>query len=322
MIISRAPFRISYVGGGTDFEDYYRQDYGTVISTTIDKYIYVILNKKFDDRIYVRYSQSECVDRVDDLKHSLVREAMRMFGIEKGVEIVTISDIPAAGSGLGSSSSLAAALLLAFAKYQNRNLGKRELAEMTCKLEIDILKEPIGRQDQYAVVYGGFNIITFRPYNIIEIEQDWLSRKHWLNKASLLFYLGNGRKSGEILIDHKNSIKNKRKILNKQRDLVQKFKLWLNGQGEIELGGEIVSRNWQYKKEMTSQASNEEIENIINRALKAGACGAKVCGAGGGGFLLVICCPEKQAKVREVLGNLVELKFNFSENGAGIVYAD
>ena len=324
MLISRAPFRISYVGGGTDFEDYYKYGYGNVISTAIDKFIYVTINKKFDHKIYVRYSQRECVNRVADLKHSIVREVLKLHNIENSIEIVTISDVPSAGSGLGSSSSLTAALLAGMARFQGNELSKYELAEKTCDFEIKLLQQPIGKQDQFAVCFGGLNLITFAANGIIDVlnltESSDQNRLTWLKSATMLFYLNNGRKSGDILHSHKSSIETKCNVLDRQRDLVGYFKRWLEGDYNIAYAGKLVSDSWMLKKAITPQASNDDIDSIIYSALQAGACGAKVCGAGSGGFMMVICDPQKQDAVRDTLNVLHELVFNFEPNGVDVIF--
>lgn len=319
MIITRTPFRISYVGGGTDFKDYYKHGFGNVISTTIDKYIYVTLIPKFDGRVYLRYSKVESLDTVSELEHDIVRETLKLYEIPTGVEITMTSDIPARGSGLGSSSSLTTAMIRALIEYTNkRKLERYEIAEMACNIEIDTLKQPIGKQDQYAAAFGGFNKILFTDYEISMVGYS-NDRVRWLNRATLLFYLGNGRKSGDILCNHQKAIPNKINILDKQRDLVNDFDEWLLGSGELSIPGKLVSKSWKYKKQMTPGATNSFIDDCIDKVLNAGAYGAKVCGAGNGGFLMVICEPDDKDKIINVLNDLKWLDFGFERHGVTLM---
>lgn len=327
MIISKTPFRVSFTGGGTDFEDYYKVRDGKVISTTIDKYIYVMVKEGFLDRIHLRYSGTEEVSDLDNLKHNIVREALRLTGINKKVEIVITSDIPVKGSGLGSSSALAVGILNALYAYKGYNTSPRFLAEMACKLEIEILKSPIGKQDQYAANLGGLNFITFKSKEI-EVKNLLTTANYekikWLQGSSMLFYLGKGRSSFEILSEHKNTIKDKIKTLDKQGQLTEQFFEWLHSEdtGVNRIAGELINLSWKYKVEMTPQATNGKIDKIIDIAIQSGAYGAKVCGAGGGGFLLIICEKEKQHSVRQALNYLTELNFTFEKEGSKIIYAD
>lgn len=322
MIITRTPLRVSFVGGGTDFEEYYSQHGGEVISATINKYIYVTVNRKFDGKIHVRYADVECVSRIDDLKHHIAREALRLAGVERGVEIAIISDVPAHGSGLGSSSALAVGLLQALFYYMGNKLSPRGLAELASALEIQKLHSPIGRQDQYAAAYGGLNHIKFlrggRP-DVVNLNLS--ARLGWLGQACHLFYL-NGRDANGILAAHKMAIPQKEEILKRQKNLVVPFAAWLAGEGpENALAGDLVSQSWAHKKAMTPQATNSRIDKLIKDAMNAGALGAKVCGAGAGGFLLVICEPSRAEAVRQALP-LAEMKFDFENNGATIIYAE
>ena len=325
MIISKTPLRISFVGGGTDFEDYYLSRKGSVVSTSINKHIYVAINRKFDNKIHLRYSELECVDDVDSLKHNIVREAMKMAGIDKGVEIVIISDIPTQGSGLGSSSCLSVGLLNAFFRYKGYTMSAKELAEKACVLEIERLGSPIGKQDQYATAYGGLNLIDFSSDRITVsnlYKYGVSSKLSWLKKSSMLFYL-NGRSSNSILQRHKETILTNLDTLEEQRRLVPLFVNWISsGKGDFISPGKLISRSWECKKKITPDASSVKIEGILSDIQKVGGLGGKLCGAGGGGFLLVICDSVLQHKVRQVVTGLLELPFSFEQEGSRIVYAD
>ena len=328
MIVTKTPLRVSFVGGGSDFSDYYKIKEGGVISTTIDKHIYVTIAKKFDNKVHLRYSDLECVDNISQLKHNLVREALKLTGITKGIEIVTISDIPTTGSGLGSSSSMAVGLLKALYTYKGFNIDTASLAKQACDLEIEILKSPMGKQDQYAASLGGLNLITFKSNESVKIDNLLVTANYekikWLQNSSMLFYLGKGRSSFEILSEHKNTIKAKMDILDKQSRLTEQLYEWLHTEdtGVNRIVGELINLSWKYKVEMTPQATNNTINRIICMVMQSGAYGAKVCGAGGSGFLLVICEREKQHFVRQALNHLTELNFNFENEGAKVIYAD
>ena len=325
MIISRTPLRISFCGGGTDFEDYYKINGGAVISTTINKYVYVTIAKKFDGKIHLRYSEIECVDNINQLRHNLIREALRLIGIVEGVEIVIISDAPMTGCGLGSSSSLSVSSLMAFSAYRGFNICGESLTKQACDLEIKILGSPIGKQDQYAVSFGGFNLLIFESNEEVIVNSLSTAKKEkvkWLQDSSMLFYLGKGHSSSEALAEHKNNIKSKMNILDCQIELVNHFYNWLHGDEPNHVAGEIINLNWKYKIEMSPKATNNDINEIIAKILQSGAYGAKVCGAGSSGFLLIICEEEKQKFVRKSLNFLTELDFSFEDEGTKIIYHD
>ena len=325
MIITRTPFRISYVGGGTDFRDYFERDGGAVISTTINKYIYITVNHKFDDNIHFRYSKVESVGNVDELNHMIGREALKMEGIEKGVEIVVISDVPTHGTGLGSSSSLSVGLFKALHKYKGQDMSKEEQAEKAAILEINILKSPIGIQDQYATSFGGFNLIYFPNIGDVHVKnlnQIYNKKIAWLNEVTMLLYL---KDIDESKNRHFERGVDKRILnLDKQKALVGDFITWLHGkqkENDIETVGRFVTNSWEYKKRVNPQATTNYIDSIIESILHLGATGAKLCGAGGRGFLMVICDKEKrQNLVRSI--NVSEMKFNFETEGAKIIYED
>lgn len=326
MIIARTPLRISYVGGGTDFEDYYKISSGAVISTTINRYIYVTLNHKFDNKIHLRYSEFECVDHIEELKHNLVKEALRLTGITKAIEIVTISDIPTKGSGLGSSSALAVGLLNSLYAYKGYLAGPDFLANQACNLEIDNLGSPIGRQDQYPAAYGGVNYIEFND-NGIKVNNLYHTANYHkiklLEESTMLFYLGEGHSSNDILSEHKAGINDKIGILNQQKGLVNELNIWLHSNDDtgIEVVGKLVNLSWEYKQLMTPSIKDAYTDNIIDIVLKVSE-GVKICGAGKNGFMLVICRKDKQHIVRKLLNHLKELEVKYERNGSKIVYTD
>ena len=319
MIVVQAPLRLSFLGGGTDFEDYYLRHGGAVLSTAIDKCVFVIVKERFDDLIYVNYSKKEIVDKVDDLKHDLVRESMKLTGIDHGIEITTLADIPSEGTGLGSSSSLTVALLQAFHTYQNRIQPSEVLAQQACHVEISVLGSPIGKQDQYAAAYGGINFIEFGKDIKLEHLKLPLMKRKQLNHNFLLFFTGITRKASTILTEQKSNITGKIDVLSGMRDMAYEGRSALI-EGQFDALGEIMHRGWLLKKQMASNVSNGQIDEMYEAARKAGALGGKVAGAGGGGFLLLYCPRNKQDDVRAALSGLRELPFHFEQDGSKVIF--
>ncbi len=323
MIISRTPLRVSFAGGGTDLKAFYQHEPGAVTSTTIQKYIYVTVNKKFDDKIRVSYSNTEIVDNVDQLKHGLVREAMKFTGIDSGIEITTIADIPSKGTGLGSSSSLTVGLLNALYAYKGVTKSRRTLAEEACKIEIEILGEPIGKQDQYIAAFGGIQHIQFNPDGNVYVDPVIcpVEVKRKLESNLLLFYTGITRKSSSILTEQTEKTKDKMEVLQQMKALSEKVRDSLNEQ-DLDMVGKALHEGWLMKRQLASGISNLEIDNYYEAAIKAGALGGKVLGAGGGGFILVYCSPEHQDKVRQALGELSETAIKLEPQGSKIIYVE
>jgi D-glycero-alpha-D-manno-heptose-7-phosphate kinase len=314
---------MSFAGGGSDLPAYYRRKAGSVVSTAIDKYIYITVNKKFDDLVRVSYSKTELVGSTDAVEHNIIREALKMVGIKKGIEVVYMGDVPlgSAGIGLGSSSSLAVGVLHALYAYQGRHISADQLAREACEIEIGILKNPIGKQDQYITAYGGFQHITFNGDESVFVDPVIFSSetKKVLNDKLLLFYTGTPRVSSTIL---KEQDENTGKNMARLDDIValsQKLlkKLQAN---DLRGFGEILHEGWLIKKNLAGGISNPEINGYYKKALKAGAVGGKLLGAGGGGFLLFYCEKEHQANVRKALSGLKETPFTFEPQGSKIIY--
>jgi D-glycero-alpha-D-manno-heptose-7-phosphate kinase len=320
MIITQTPLRIGLLGGGTDLPDYYREHGGRVLNCAIDKYVYVIVKQRFDDDIYVNYSKKEIVSRVEDLEHELVREAMRMTGVADGVEITTLADIPSAGSGLGSSSSVTVGLLHALFAYQGQQVTAEELAERACTIEIDRCGRPIGKQDQYIAAFGGIRDIRFGPGDEVIPEELGLSaaERRDLQRNVMLFYTGITRSADSILAEQTANIKSTKTQLDLLRDLagvaVERLR-----QGDVDSVGTAMREGWKAKRELASGVSNGQIDDAVKRALDAGASGAKLTGAGGGGFLLVICPIERQRAVRQSLADMRELPVKLDRLGSRVV---
>ncbi|WP_276353604.1 hypothetical protein [Cohnella caldifontis] len=320
MIISKTPLRISFVGGGTDLEAFYGKHGGAVVSTAIDKYIYVIIKKRFDRKIRVAYTRTEIVDSVDEIEHDLVREALRLTGITHGVEIVTLADIPSEGTGLGSSSSLTVGLLNAFYTFQGLSVGVHELAEQACHIEIDILGKPIGKQDQFIAAYGGIRYFQFHTNGKTETQLIRMgdADKEKLQNCLLLFYTGITRSSSTILSEQKDkSIQNTVHLLA-MRDQCAMLMREFN-EGNIQRLGEYLRNGWELKKKLANGITTSEVEKYYERACEAGAVGGKIAGAGGGGFLLLYVPIESQEKLRETIP-LQEMQFNFEKYGSRIVF--
>ncbi|OFZ59198.1 MAG: hypothetical protein A3D92_17480, partial [Bacteroidetes bacterium RIFCSPHIGHO2_02_FULL_44_7] len=253
MIIIRTPLRISFVGGGTDFENFYRKYPGRVLSTSIDKYVYVGLNPKFDGNIRVSYSETEDVKNRSEIKHPLARFALEETGIEKGIEITSVGDIPGKGTGLGSSSSFTVGLLQGLHSFLGEYIAPDALAEKACKIEIEKAGSPIGKQDQYAATFGGLNVITFNCDGKIDVEPIYLAPKikEDFQNHLMLFYTGVQRSANPILAEQRDNIDKKFEFLKKLSDLVPVFRNSLE-KGDFKKLGELLHQNWLWKKELSS----------------------------------------------------------------------
>lgn len=320
MIISQTPLRIGLLGGGTDLPGYYREHGGRVLNCALDKYVYVIVKQRFDDAIYVNYSKKEIVSRVDDLEHELVREAMHMAGVVNGVEITTLADIPSEGSGLGSSSAVTVGLLQALFVYQGQQVSAKELAERACTIEIERCGKPIGKQDQYIAAFGGIRDIRFGPGDEVVAQELGLSAaaRRALQQQIMLFYTGITRSADSILVEQRANIESTRPQLDQLRDLAS-FAAERLRSGDVDAIGPAMRESWEAKRKLASGVSNDQIDVAVTRALDAGAAGAKLTGAGGGGFLLVICATERQRAVRESLNGMRELPVKLDRLGSRIV---
>ena len=321
MIITQTPLRISFAGGGTDFKGFYEKEYGSVVSTAIDKYIYVVIKERFDDLIRVGYTRTEMVQSVNEIQHELAREAMRMVGIDKGIEIATMADVPSEGSGLGSSSTVTVGLLNALYAYRGEAVTAERLAREACQIEIDILGKPIGKQDQYIAAYGGLRHFKFYANEEVEVNTIGLDEaaRQRLNESLLLFYTGVTRKSSEVLSEQRSNIAGRMQLLVEMRDqgdeLARLLKL-----GAIASLGQTLREGWNRKRQLASTISNPHIDGLVETAVSAGALGCKVTGAGGGGFFLVCTPPENRATVRKKLSQLRELPIALARDGSKIIF--
>jgi D-glycero-alpha-D-manno-heptose-7-phosphate kinase len=328
MIITQTPLRVSFLGGGTDFPEYYASPAnaygGAVVGAAIDKYVYVIVKERFDDKIYVNYSKKEIVDSVDELQHDLVREAMRLTGVARGVEITTLADVPSEGSGLGSSSAVTVGLLQALWTYQGEIRTAEQLAAEACRIELEILGRPMGVQDAYFSAFGGLRQFLFGPTDPKRITWHRLSlpqeRINQLCNNLLLFYTHRTRKSAAILGPQLRNIPDRMSVLDGLRTLACEGRRCLE-LGDFDAFGRLLHQGWQLKIQMADGITDKGIDELYEAALEAGALGGKLAGAGGGGFLLLYCPLAAQEAVRARLGaTLRELPFRFERDGSKVVF--
>ncbi len=323
MIVVQTPLRISFLGGGTDLPSFYRQEDGWVVSSAIDKYIFVIIKSRFDEKIRVGYTRTEMVDSVDEVQHELVREALRKTGVAKGVEISTMGDIPSAGSGLGSSSTVTVGLLNAMYNYQNGQRNAETLAREACEIEIDTLGKPIGKQDQYIASYGGLRFIRFCANEQVMVESLTLSdsTRQELGRRLLLFYTNVTRKSETILREQVANTNDRMPQLRAMKTLALQARSALES-GELDDFGRIMHEGWMQKRQLASKITNPMIDELYTAAREAGAVGGKITGAGGGGFLLLYCPLRNQDRVRERLRHQRELPITLESGGSKVIFND
>ena len=324
MIISRTPLRMSFVGGGSDLPSFYRRHGGAVISTAIDKYVYVNINRKFDGGIRVAYSKTEEVDSVSKIEHRLVRAAFECLELGGGVEITTIADIPSRGTGLGSSSSFTVGLLNALHAFLGRHVSCDELGRLSCEIEIDRCGEPIGKQDQYAAAFGGMNVIEFREDESVVVSPVIMkpATRTALERGIIVFYTGMTRSASGILKQQSDDIQQsdeKRKALLRMVSLVHELRDELQ-RGHTESFGDILDANWQLKKTLSNGVSTSEIDDWYAAARRAGALGGKLLGAGAGGFLMFYAPESKHKDIETALGSLRKVSFGFDPLGSRIIF--
>lgn len=323
MIVSKTPFRMSFVGGGSDMSAYYRDSMGAVISTTIDKYMYVVVNPNFDGRFRISYSRTEDVDKPQEIQHPLVREAMKVVGIDRGIDISSLADIPSKGSGLGSSSSYTVGLLNALYAYKNKYVTKEILASQACEIEIEKCGEPIGKQDQYAAAYGGLNLIKFNSDETVSVEPLIYSPVIFrsLQDSILVFYTGITRNTSSVLADQSANFQNQatKALAKRMVELAFELKVEIEA-GRIESVGSILHENWCLKIQLAKNISSSNIDILYDRAIKAGASGGKLLGAGNGGFMMFFAKTEYHSSIIEALSELRHIPIQFDQNGTQIVF--
>ncbi len=324
MIISRTPLRMSFVGGGSDLPVFYRRFGGAVVSTAINQYVYVTINRKFDQRIRVSYSRTEEARSVERIRHPLVREALKMLGITGGVEITSIADIPARGTGLGSSSSFTVGLLHALHAYAERHAGAEQLAREASEIEIERCGEPIGKQDQYAAAFGGLNFFQFNPDDSVIVQPIICKRQtlEQLQSHTLVFFTGITRSASAILHHQQSALvsgRKKQKVLQQMVDLAGQLRRDLQ-QNRADSFGAIIHEGWVLKKSLTSGISSDVIDGWYGKARKEGALGGKLLGAGAGGFLMFYAPPERHDAIARALGGLRRMNIGFEQQGSRILF--
>ncbi len=328
MIISKTPLRASLFGGGSDFEAYYSTSsigYGSVLSAALDMHVYITVNKKFDDKIRVVYNGNENVDSLDEVKHNIIREALRLVGIEKGIEVIYMADIPmsSVGIGLASSSALAVGVLNALHAYKGEFVTPAQLAKEACHIEIDLLGQRIGIQDQNAVAYGGLNRYRFLNDGSVSVTPGIVNTatREELSERLMLFYTGNTRDSRKIMAEQSDSIEAKRKSLDDLVLTVDRVCEHL-AKGDVKIVGTELDRTWNIKKQLAGGISNPDIDKMYELARSGGAVGGKILGAGGGGFMLLYVPGGKQSDVRAALSGYREAQFKIDYQGSRIIFAD
>ena len=316
MIVTQTPLRVSLAGGGTDLAAYYEQREGFVVSTAIDKFAYVIVKERFDDAIYLNYMRKEIVARVDEIQHELIREAMRITGVERGIEITLLSDIPSEGSGLGSSSSFSVGLLNALYAYRGEQVTAEQLAREACELEIERLAKPIGKQDQYIAAYGGLRRFRFQRDGGVEVRALRLlpPQLRSLSARLHLFFTGRTRKADSILSEQKARTGDRFQELDGIKALALEVEEALEAH-EFDRLGELLHENWELKRRLAAG-----IESMYAHARAHGALGGKICGAGGGGFLLLDCPPEQGQVLAKGMSRHRELPFQLERDGSKVVF--
>lgn len=325
MIISRAPVRLSMGGGGTDLPSYYQKHEGFLMAAAINKYVFVVINKRFEDSIRLSYSKTEIVNDVNKIEHNLFREVLKLIGIDKQVEIASLADVPA-NCGLGTSSCFAVSLLGGLCQYTRQYKSLREIAELACNVEIDILKEPIGKQDQYASSYGGFNAYWFQRNGEVVVEPVNIKEEvlNELENNLILFYLKSNRSAGSVLQEQDKKTKEGDSAtldrLHKIKDMgIYTKKIFENG--KIDEFGDILHAHWQTKRGLSQSVTSSYIDEVYEAARRNGAIGGKIVGAGGGGFLMLYC-PTGKSKLVSSMSRmgLSPTWFTFEKTGLKTVY--
>jgi D-glycero-alpha-D-manno-heptose-7-phosphate kinase len=323
-IVSRTPLRVSFAGGGTDMPAFFGQHPGAVVSTTINRYVYVQVKRHselFFEPIRINYSQSEQVNTVDEIENNIARECLRLLDIDPPIYISTVGDVPAS-TGLGGSSAFCVGLLNALHMMKGERASPGQLAEEASHVEIDVLAEPIGKQDQYAAAYGGLNFFTFKAQGTVSVEHKWHVNSNLgrLFESIMMFWTGHQRDASGVLVEQQRNIEDRLDTLIRMRDQAHELEQLLDSR-ELDLDklAAILDEGWQLKKSLASRITNPQIDAWYLAALDAGALGGKLCGAGGGGFLMLIVPPAAQKSVRKALHNLVHMPVSYESFGSQVV---
>lgn len=321
MIITQTPFRLSFAGGGTDLEAFYKHDFGAVFSVTLNHHIYVTVHRRFEDNFRVSYSKTEFSNTVSEITHELVRESMLSAAINQPLEVTTIADVPA-GTGLGSSSTLTVGLLNAFRAVGGSISSCDKLAELACRIEIDTLGNPIGKQDQYAAAFGGMNYMRFNSDGSVRVDRIPCERdviKH-IESHSLMIYTDQQRSASKILEKQTQGTVDKLAVLTEMRDMAGEMKNIVSSGANMQDFGRLLDEGWHLKRSLGFGITNGLIDDWYEVAKKAGAIGGKLLGAGGGGFLYFIAPPERHERIITALGNPKTLPVSFDSQGSRVVF--
>lgn len=324
MILTRTPLRISFAGGGTDLAEFYETDYGAVFSTAINKYVYVTVkqhSRLFSESIRLNYAKTEWVNRVSEIENDIARECLRFMEIDPPIYVSTVADLPAS-TGLGGSSAFCVGLLHALHIYRKERVSAGQLAEEATHIEVEVLKQPIGKQDQYAAAFGGLNLFRFNPGGGVSVEPQRISRSRIeaLFDHLLLFWTGTQRDASSVLTEQKSNTMQRIDFLKAMRSQARYLQhMMANGAVDFDSFGTVLHQGWHFKKQLASTISSGRIDDCYSRAIAAGAIGGKICGAGAGGFLLFLVKPECQQSVREALCDLMEVRVRPEVQGSCIL---
>ncbi|MEO8593021.1 MAG: GHMP kinase [Candidatus Solibacter sp.] len=321
MIITRTPFRISFAGGGSDLEAYYRHAPGAVLSSAINSYMYISLMETFGGTFRISYSRTELVQRIDQIEHPIVRECLKLLNVREGLQVVSMANLPAE-SGMGSSSSFTVGLLHALHSFQGHVVTPHRLADEACRIEIEYLSEPIGKQDQFIAAYGGLQFIQFHADGHVTVDPVMCSpgTRRELNRRLMVFYTGGTRAAREILQRQSGNTQDRLPVLEKMCRIAHDLRDILTVGRDLNEFGRLLHESWMLKKSLVDSISNPRIEDQYERGIQAGALGGKLLGAGGGGFLLFYCEPHLQDRLRAALPELPVLPFSFEPEGSKIIH--
>lgn len=321
MIISQTPYRVSFAGGGTDLPAFYRQEAGAVLSVAMQKHMYVALSKRFEPSVRVAYSRTEIAETRDEVQHTIVRAALHMVDLGPHMEIVTVGDVPA-GTGMGSSSTLTVGLLNALYAMKGNITSPRRLAEEACRIEIEILGKPIGKQDQYAAAFGGLNYIRFNGDETVDVQPVPTAPEtlEELERRSLILYTERKRDADEILKKQSEGTAERMRVLREMRDLASEMRGVISGRGNLDEFARLLHVGWELKRSLGFGISDPFIDDWYATARKAGAQGGKLLGAGGGGFVYLVAPPQKHQAIRDALAKPRELPFHVDRHGSRIIF--
>lgn len=312
LIVTRTPLRVSFAGGGTDLADFYEQESGAVLSTAINKYVYVTVKRHselFLEPIRVNYSKTEQVHALDEIENDIARECLRLVEIEPPVYVSVVADVPAS-TGLGGSSSFAVGLLHALHAYKGERVSPAQLAEEATHIEIDVLRQPIGKQDQYAAAFGGMNLFHFGGGGAVSVDPQTIScsKLEALFECVMMFWTGMQRDASTVLeVQKRNAARNHRRLRVMRDHALILRKLLSNGSLDLAAFGRTLDESWRIKRTLADRIATTQIDRWYERGMAAGAVGGKICGAGGGGFLLFLATPDRRAAIRQALADLQEI---------------